>query len=128
MASLTLMRFSKTDAGIFSHLLSEDRQLIAYALEHAYNDEPKIPDGEFKCVRGMHRLHDDSPEFETFEVTGVEGHTGLLFHCGNFQYESKGCVLLGSGIEGDMLTRSRDAFAKFMEFMNGVDEFELVVC
>lgn len=128
MASLTLARFSESDDGIFSHLWDEEKNLIAYTLEHAYNKAPKIPHGTFKCVRGTHQLHENSAPFETFEITGVEGHSGLLFHCGNLQSESQGCVLVGSGLEGNMITESRKAFEKFMELMTGVDEFDLVVC
>lgn len=125
---LTLNRFSKSDAGIFSHLFDEQKDLVAVTLEHAYESEPKIPNGTLKCVRGMHRLHPDSPAFETFEITGVGGHSGLLFHCGNFAYESQGCVLLGTALDGNMVTESRKAFDKFMALVGDLEEFDLVVC
>lgn len=126
--TLTLCRFSKSDQGIFSHLFDEDKNLIVYTLEHAYNREPKIPDGTYRCVRGVHRLHEDQPAFETFEVTGVPRHSGILFHCGNWERDSAGCILVGTRVDGNMITDSRKAFAKFMDLMEGVEEFELVVC
>jgi len=89
--------------GIFGELVDSDGNIIAQTLEHAYGNDadgwiPKIIDGEYLCVRGMHRLHNKTEDFETFEITGVEGHTNLLFHCGNYDNDSDGCVLLGLGI------------------------------
>lgn len=105
--------------------------------ERAYQRAPeskewftKIPPGKFKCVRGVHQLTTGGP-FVTFEVTGVKGHSGLLFHAGNTYRDSHGCILLGhsgfllSGIPG--VSNSKASFLKFMEMLNGVDPFELEV-
>ena len=71
-------------------------------------------------------------DFETFEVLGVEGHTGLLFHWGNFNRDSEGCILTGeedfTSDSGErMVTASRKAFAEFMDMQKGVDSFLLAV-
>lgn len=133
---MILQRLEFRSDGIFSNLLTDDCHEIADALEHAYQDEsgawrPKIPNGTFTCVRGKHRLHPDSEEFETFEITGVPGHDGLLFHRGNWEDDSKGCVCLGERIQqsdrGQMVVASRDAFRRFMEAHEGVQEFTLTV-
>jgi hypothetical protein len=94
----------------------------------------KIPNGVFDCVRGIHALEDGVP-FETFEITGVEGHSGLLFHWGNYNKNSKGCVCTGedfvdapkSSVHEDMVTNSRATFAKLMTLQTGVDRFQLTV-
>lgn len=142
--NLVLKRLQSGPDGIFSDLLDEDGTLVAQTLEHAFNAaapgylyQPKLPYGEFKCVRGTHKLHDMVP-FWTFEVTGVPGHTGILFHIGNYNADSDGCILLGNhviateGPEADskivkMITESKKAFAKFMALQEGVDEFTLTV-
>lgn len=131
MAPLTLSRFSKSDAGIFSHLFDEQKNLIAVTIEHAYpaSDgawDAKIPAGTFTCVRGTHQLSHGDP-FETFEIMGIPGHTGILFHCGNTDVDSHGCILVGTALQGDFLTESRKAFSKFMGLMDGVQSFELTV-
>ena len=106
-------------------------------LEHAYAApdgawRPKIPPGVYRCVRGSHRLH-SGPAFDTFEVTGVAGHRGILFHVGNFNSDSEGCVLCGQKEAVDpntgqtMITGSRVAFAAFMQRLEGEDEFTLTV-
>lgn len=117
--------------GIFSELHSEMGEELAITLEHAYPllaaFVPKLPNGTYTCRRGMHRLHGMAEDFETFEITGVPGHTGMLFHCGNKNSDSDGCVLLGMDREGPMILKSRIAFAKFMELQKGVEEFQLIV-
>jgi hypothetical protein len=130
---LILTRTSYEQDGIFSELTQEDGTLIAYTLEHSYDNEPKIPNGSFVCVRGQHRLNGMTEDFTTFEITGVEGHSNLLFHWGNYNKDSEGCVLLGEKIVHDsnesnsMITNSRATFAKFMELQEGIDSFLLTV-
>lgn len=126
--------------GVLGELHFPDALSINYrviSLEHAYISEsnkvpqPKLSPGLYKCVRGMHRLH-TGPAFETFEITGVAGHSGILFHVGNYNRDSEGCVLLGLGAaklhDGTrMLVDSRKAFKLFMSALEEVQEFELQV-
>lgn len=124
--------------GVFGALYDAANKAIAVTLQHAYDSGkgdgsylPKIPPGVYKCVRGQHRLEGMSADFTTFEITGVDGHTNLLFHWGNYNLDSEGCVLLGEHVaptdNGLMITNSRDTFAKFMGLLTGVDSFTLTV-
>jgi len=84
---LVLTRTLKHPDGIFSTLSALDGGVVCVAISHAYDDgagggEPKVPNGTYTCVRGTHQLEHGAP-FETFEITGVEGHSGILFHIGN---------------------------------------------
>ena len=129
---LTLTRKLKEEDGIFSILSNESGSVIAMTLEHSYDNEPKIPNGTFTCVRGQHLLHGMTEDFTTFEITGVEGHSNLLFHWGNYNKDSEGCVLLGQQTVDDssgdkMITNSRATFTKFMEIQEGLDSFILIV-
>src|SRR5882757_797524 len=94
MRTLTLTRKDFRSDGIFSELTDEKGNFIAVTLEHSYNNKPKLYNGTFQCVKGIHKLHDGIP-FEAYEVTGVSGHIGILFHIGNFNNDSDGCILLG---------------------------------
>ena len=129
--AFTLTRKRFRDDGIFSELRDKDNNLVANTLEHSYNKKPKIPNGVWKCVRGPHRLHGMTKDFITFEITGISGHTNLLFHWGNYNKDSEGCVLVGENVAkaGDieMVTNSKVTFAKFMASLEGVDEFDLLV-
>lgn|ERR1035437_2359376 len=130
--NLTLERDAYREDGIFSTLLDDKGDTIAKTLEHSYDNLPKVPAGTYTCVRGPHRLHGMTEDFSTFEVTGVEGHAGILFHWGNFNKDSEGCVLVGKEVAIQaagawIITASRDTFAAFMALQEGVDEFQLTV-
>lgn len=131
---LTIKRLDYNDDGIFGHLEETDSgDSVAVTLEHAYYSNngdgsysPKLPPGDYLCVRGEHRLSKGKP-FTTFEVTNVPGHTGILFHPGNYNEDSDGCILLGTTLSFSMISESRAAFSKFMALQDGVDEFTLTV-
>lgn len=122
--------------GIFSELLDDQGNQLFCTLEHAFRDEdghyfPKIPDGVYECIRGQHRLEGMNENFETFEITGISGHTGLLFHIGNFNFDSDGCVLVGSQFNKQptvwTVINSRIAFTNFMDLQKNCDKFSLLV-
>lgn len=118
--------------------------MLFYTLEHAYGVSdgisttwtPKIPAGTYKCVRGTHQLeavpgHPPPEPFETFCITGVPDHSGILFHILNFNLESKGCVGLGLALgfidERPALLSSKIAFEHFMNLQKGCDQFSLQI-
>lgn len=125
--NLTLRRISYTDEGVFGNVFDESANLVFSTLEHSYSGAPKLPTGFYTCVRGFHRLGGMADSFQTFEVTGVPGHTGILWHVGNSQNDSSGCILVGTAIVGSVITESRRAFRNFMMLQAGVDSFELLV-
>lgn len=134
--NFTLTRLHYLKDGIFSKLVSEDQSLTFYTVEHAYETpeatwRPKIPPGQFRCVRGLHRLEGMTQDFQTFEITGVEGHVNLLFHVGNTNSDSSGCVCVGKDLRllapPPMVTQSKESFARFMSTQDEVDEFILTV-
>lgn len=130
MKTLRLTRTQSLDSGIFSILEDENNVILAHTLEHNFNGIPKVYNGTFICKRGTHKLSHGSP-FETFEITGVKGHSGILFHKGNFNKDSDGCVLLGDGLaqskDGQMVTNSKATFDRFLLLLTGVDSFSLIV-
>lgn len=136
--NLILKRREYRSDGIFSELYAEDETFIAVALEHAYpaGYEPekwiaKVAPGVYTCRRGEHRLFGMPDSFSTFEVLNVEGHSGILFHTGNYNKDSNGCILLGEEFAdvliGKMITHSRSTFARFIALQEGVSEFTLTV-
>ena len=125
---ITVNRTDKNIHGVFGEI----PELDLVTLEHAYSDDggalnPKVPEGVYRCVRGKHTLP-NGQQVETFEVTNVPGHAGILFHPGNYNQDSAGCFLVGTTNSGNqMITRSRVAFGKFMDAQKGCDEFALTV-
>lgn len=133
---LKLTRKEYREDGIIGEITElKSGKHFCVSMEHAYDSKngdgsyaPKLPKGTYRCVRGIHRLHDMKP-FETFEVTEVPGHYGILIHVGNYNKDSEGCILIGYGYGGDprVISQSRMTFAKFMNLQLGVKEFTLVV-
>ncbi len=129
--TLTLTRIFLRPDGIFSELTDENGKIVARTLEHSYDNKPKLYGGEFTCKRSMHRLRGMTHDFETFQIMDVKDHTNILFHVGNWNSDSDGCILLGEGIasssKGQMITASKQAFAEFMELTKGLESFTLIV-
>lgn len=123
---MRLVRENCKPTGIFGSLQDDSGNVICVTLEHSYDCVPKVPNGTYKCIRSIHALH-DGVKFETFEITGVAGHSGILFHIGNYNGDSSGCVLLGKTVNGDAITNSKVTFNKFMTMLVEVDEFTLTV-
>lgn len=136
---LTLKRVSLTDDGVIGVLLSGVYP-ICLTLEEEWKDNAKgiscIPAGSYVCKRVVTPKHG-----ETFEVTGVPGRTAILFHSGNTEADTEGCVLTGmeysyidavdddTGIKEKQVAvlRSREAFFLFMEACLHKDSFTLHV-
>lgn len=135
---LILKRDDLSANGIFGEILDSRNSLLFYSLEHAYDSglgngtfEPKIPPGTYTCVRGQHQLAHMSFPFETFEITKVPNYIRILFHVGNYNNDSEGCVLVGTSrslnSSPPCITKSQIAFNKFMALQNNINEFKLTV-
>ncbi len=138
---LKLVRIRKASDGVFSELFDENGHKLASCIEHAYPNGdgkpqlwgPKLPPGRYVCNRGMHRLHGMQSDFETFEITGVPGHTNILFHPGNTQADSEGCVLVGRDFcrstptGPQIINCSRITFDALMVLQVGQQQFSLEV-
>lgn len=136
---VTLTRTVKSVDGIFGMIQTKDKLFSCLTLEHAYEDDDgelytKVPPGIYKCTRY------DSPEhgYEVFLVNGVpkfhdKDVTFIEFHIGNYNEDSKGCILVGRalgwrlGAKQRMLTYSAQAFADFMKTQKKCDSFMLTV-
>ncbi len=135
MKEITLIRKEISEDGYFGEICIGKEHF--FTCERTYKDKKqntitKVKDGSYICQKGMHRLKVESPEFETFEVKGVKGHWGILFHVGNYPTDSDGCILIGEGIgftnrKTKMLTNSRKAFKRFMEIFKEEDRIRLTV-
>lgn len=136
MADLFLQRKDFKSDGIFGLLSYKTSllQFIAVTLEHAYPNGnsflPKIRPGVYSCQRGVFRLEGMTHDFMTFQVL-VEGHTDLLFHKGNMNSDSSGCILLGQRLgflgTNKAILESSIAFLNFMNLQKDVDEFKLLI-
>jgi len=85
-----------------------------------------IPTGQYICKRYSSKKHPN-----TFEITGIQGRSGVLFHAGNIDEHTAGCILLGSefGILGDdhAILESGKAFNRFMQHFDDTQQFKLTI-
>ncbi len=132
-----LRRFAESPDGTFGRLKGPGLSL--YTLEDEWvGNRPnvsRIPAGIYLCARAVfHR-----GGYETFEVIGVPNRSHILFHVGNTEEDTEGCILLGTSMgplevtdedSGERRPKlavlgSRDAFDRFMNQLRGLDEFDL---
>jgi hypothetical protein len=127
---MILTRINTSPDGVFSSLSDDEGNILYYTLEHAFvqpdgSYAPKLNIGTHTCILGDHQL-DHGGVFKAFEITGVPGHSGILFHIGNYNVDSDGCVLLGMSYTDSSVLNSKAAFTEFMEKM-GTNNFQLAV-
>jgi len=85
-----------------------------------------IPTGQYILKRY------DSPKYgSVWMVTEVEGRSYILVHWGNWDHNSKGCIILGEGfsvIDGKWaVSSSKLAFKEFMKLTAGETELNLTI-
>jgi hypothetical protein len=146
IARAELLRFADTPFGVFGwlDLFDEAEKRVArfpVAEDDWLHNEPgksAILAGRYLCRRVV------SPsKGETFEISGVPGRSHILFHEGNTEENTEGCVLLGTAFgalpvkdEDDPnhpqvlkwgVTSSKAARARFMTLLEGVDSFPVTI-
>ena len=126
---LKLKRVADNEDATFSVLINGNIP-FAVTLEPAWEDNKKgiscIPSGPYSCKRVK------SPKFgDTFEILDVEERTHILFHKGNSERNTQGCVLIAEEFgrlngKAAVLASGR-GFTEFMSILKEVDEFELII-
>jgi len=125
---LTLATVSIVDDGCFSVLLDENKIPRLVTIERTFDDgRPILPGGVFVCKRRRF----NRGGYMTHEVTGIEGHSLILFHKGNVETDSLGCLLTGTKfgfLSGKpAVLESRFGFEAYWAIAGGVTEYELEV-
>lgn len=121
---LELVRVSVAPEGAFSVLLIDGVPAGPVCLERTYSvaeSTPrgpqfvKIPPGIYDCRRTVFYRGG----YDTYEVTGVVGHSRLLFHRGNAELDSDGCILVGRrfGFLGGTRAAVLESVEGFHDFM-----------
>lgn len=135
MSDLTLRRVSLHPERTYGVLIREDAVPFALTLEREADDnrasEPGrpgacIPAGTYVCKRVR------SPRFgDTFEVRNVPGRSHILFHKGNIEDDSRGCILVGESFNPvlgkDGIVASAQGFSQFLALNADRMEFTLTI-
>lgn len=123
---LKLKTVAVRDDGCYSVLLWDGRP-FAVSVEHTFGDgRPVLWNGMFECVRSQYF----KGGYPTFEIM-VQGHSRILFHKGNREEDSRGCVVLGEQfgvLNGQAAVQvSGAAYDEFMALTKGLDRFSMEV-
>ena len=83
-----------------------------------------IPEQQYKCIK-----YDSTKFGETFKILKVPGRTDVVFHTGNKQNDTAGCILIGDWRYStkNKLINSQVTFRAFMMMLTGFDEFHLTI-
>ncbi len=85
-----------------------------------------IPAGFYNCLPYSGLKWQD-----VYQVMDVPNRTAILFHSGNFETETTGCILIGLGAEmmekEPIITHSKIALRRFRELIGG-NIFRLTIC
>lgn len=103
---LDLSRSTRLPTAILGNL-RVDGLFECYTLEDPDGAHDRIDAGTYNVIINFsNRFQKEMPL-----VTGpkVDGR-GIRIHCGNTQADTIGCILVGTGEDGDTITGSRDAF------------------
>lgn len=124
-ALITVKRVAKLDEGVFGAILHLGVP-FAVTLEHSFLDnQPIIPAGRYLCKARRY----NRGGYETFEITGVDGHSLLLFHKANWETDLEGCVGIGEGfamLDGRLaISQSGQGFGEFMQKVGHLPSFQV---
>lgn len=134
MKTLIIRRVTTSEKGTKGVLVFENDP-FALTLEREWKDnQPSvgdipgscIPSGEYICKRII------SPRFgETFTVVNVFNRSHILFHKGNLQDDSRGCILVGEefgNIGGQSgIKSSKQGYNEFMAILSEDTQFRLII-
>ena len=124
-----IIRLEETEQGTLG-VMRINKQVFCATLEESDRlnaaNVSSIPAQQFVCRRVQ------SPRLgETFQVMDVPGRSHILFHAGNTDRDTEGCILLGStwgNLSGRRAVLNSGAtYREFMGVMAGRDEFHLTV-
>lgn len=123
-ALLTVKRIAKLEEGVFGAMLYLGVP-FAVTLERSFaNFEPIIPAGVYTCLPRRY----NRGGYQTFEITGVAGHSLLLFHKANWETDLEGCVGIGEGfakLDNRLaIAQSGQGFAEFMAKVGDLPTFQ----
>lgn len=139
MRKLTLSRAVKSSHGTLGVLDGLGSIMYTFEEEDRGNQRSisRIPAGTYVCKRDyFHR-----GGYPTFEITGVPNRERILFHIGNTEENTEGCILVGedtgllrvrdedNSVLGYKLAvlQSRNAFRRFMQVLEHDDTFLLEI-
>lgn len=118
---ITITRLDATDRGIFGHLTLDSGPFNCVTLE---NHVLSIPEGIYPITMYA------SPDHGMATVPllhNVPGRSFVEIHWGNWEKDSKGCILVGSERDGWAIDSSQEAFNDLMTQLKGCNDISVEI-
>ena len=128
----SIVRLEQSEQGTLGVLLF-DGIIFCFTLQPDSNDLSKfhIPAGKYICKRFHGTKWPNTFEIVRSGTDGVDGHKYLLFHAGNVEADSEGCIILGSSVfklKGfRAIANSGLTFKIFLDYTKNVNDFPLTI-
>ena len=111
-------------------VLSTTEEMLCFTIENPWRHNQKdiscIPVGHYRC-----EPHEGNKFKETWKVMDVEGRGGIVFHIGNTESDTKGCILPGTTVgvlsKEKAVLSSRIAMEKLREHIGLNSGFDLTI-
>ncbi len=121
--TIFIKRGAEESSGIYGRGSLSWDSFIFEALE---NDQLEIPVGTFKLQwhKSVHLNGEVVPE-----LVAVPGRDSILIHEGNFETDSRGCILVGSVRDGNAIDNSKTTLATLKEKINevGIENCQIII-
>lgn len=109
--------------------LSMNRKILCYTLENPWKDNEKnvssIPEGRYSCAP-----YNSEKYPNVWKINNVKDRTDVLIHIGNYEKDTKGCILVGSNVaynKKNMVTNSRITMEKLHSEIGIGRSFSLII-
>lgn len=121
---LDLVRIDTTDHGIFGHMTCDSDPFECVTLER---HDISIPTGTYKVTLYQSPVHGLVPLLQN-----VPGRGFIEIHEGNWEHDSKGCILVGAdrdALDPTMIDTSKDTLKKLMTVLTAkkYDDISIIV-
>jgi hypothetical protein len=111
-------------------VLSNSEGVICYTLENPWLDNRRnvscIPEGEYEC-----KPYSSAKYHNVWELQNVQDRSKILIHAGNFEEDTRGCILIGRAIADyngkKMITNSRHTLEKLRDIIGVKNSFTIEV-
>ena len=128
-----IIRSSEMEGGYWGQLVANG-QLLGMSMEREWAENLPfhscIPPGTYECFRRDTWKRRDKYG-HTYQVTGAEGRTDILFHPATWPDQLAGCISMGEyrrQHEGKLaIMHSSNVFERFVRVLNGCDKFILII-
>lgn len=118
---ILIKRLDVTDHGIFGHLTLDGSPFNCVTLER---HDICIPIGTYKAV--LYKSPDHNG-MTVILLQNVPGRSFIEIHPGNWEYQSKGCILVATERDGYSIDHSQDAFEDLIQQLKGCEDITVTI-